>query len=313
MNRILGISFISNKIHFTELTADSSKPKLEHLETVEVDFNFDEDLSVYKSNQKVLTNISNELKSYIARRKVTYDKISATIGTSQAFMLILPIDFSEGKQTINSKIYWELSNYFPDNYNDFVINTYRLNSFLPCSKTDEYMIIAVPKNTIEFIKRLSKLSEIVLTLVDIDQFASEYALRCGYAQELENINAFLVGIKNRRIDYGWIEKRKFKYYSYSTYSNNPEFNLSLIRKISSLMKSDRINNAVEKIFLYGEVINDDTLDALRKFENISVEIMNPLLSVSASSEFLKDDELRKIVHRYSSSTGIALRTISQGL
>src|ERR1700686_1830011 len=102
--------------------------KLEHTEAVKTEFSFEDELYKHKSNTKELTNISGEIQHYLNRRNVSGADISVTIGASQAFLITLPIDYSEGKQALNSKIYWELSNYFPDNYNDFVINTYRLNS-----------------------------------------------------------------------------------------------------------------------------------------------------------------------------------------
>jgi Tfp pilus assembly PilM family ATPase len=147
LDRSLGISFSSDKIYFTELVSDAGIPVLDFIDSAGTNFNFEEDLSQYKSNQKVLTNISGDIQNYLSKRNLNYKSVSAAIGTSQAFILTVPVDKSDGRNSINSKIYWELSNYFPDNYNDFIVNTYRLSAFMPSGDTDEFLIIAVLKRT----------------------------------------------------------------------------------------------------------------------------------------------------------------------
>jgi len=308
--RSLGISFSSSQIQYTELVSESGAIRLENAETAEVDFDFDEDLSKFKSNQKALTNISSEIQKYVIRRNVEYSKVSAAIGTSQAFLITLPIDYSEGKQSLNSKIYWELSNYFPDNYNEYIVNTYRMNSVKPVAGTDDFLIIAVLNSTVEFMKRIFKLCNLSLSVVDIDFFSAEHALRRNYDEDLAEKNVFLVGIKKGRIDYGFIAGRKFCFYTYSKYYSAPEFNLSISRKFNSLVSTKLRRYNIDRIILYGDDVRHDTLETLRKISSAKVELLNPFESVSSSSLFLKDEELRKVAYRYSPSCGVALRSLN---
>lgn len=310
MNRSLGIAFSANKIYFTELLGDKTNPRVDHIESVTVDFDFEDEFSKHKSNQKDLTNISSEIATYISRRNLNSNKAALSIGTSQAFMITLPIDFSEGKQSINSKIYWELSNYFPDNYNDFVINTYRLEKVLPCKNSDDYLVIAVQKNTIEFIKRIFKICNLELSLVDIDHFSAEHSFRNSYSDRMFGKNILFAGLKDGRVDYGYIENKKYKFYCHSKYSSDNEFNLNLTRKISYLNKKQPDINGIDFIFLYGDDIKEDTLDALRKMDIAPVEIINPFENINATDLFLKNSELRKYSYKFSASCGAALRNLN---
>ena len=311
MERSLGISFSSNQICFTELSADSGKIKLDNAEAVTIDFDFEDDFYKHKSSQKDLSSISGEIQNYLTRRNLSGIDIALTIGTPQAFLITIPLDYSEGKQSINSKIYWELSNYFPESYNDYVINTYRLNSVLPCKQSDEFLIIAVAKNSLEFIKRIFKICNLNLTLVDIDHFAAEHTLRKNYANEIEGKNVLMVGLRNGRVDYGYIADKKYKFYAYSKYYSEPEFNLSLIRKINSLMSSEKLRDGVDTIYLYGDEIKEDTIEALRKIENTSLVMVNPFENISASDLFLKNEVLRKSSYMFASSCGVALRVLNR--
>ena len=308
--RTLGISFYSNRICFVELFREANTISLNNAESVDVEFSFEDDLSKFKSNQKYLTNLSGEIYKYISKRNSSFNKIAVTIGTSQAFLNILPLDYSEGRQALNSKIYWELSNFFPDTYNEYIINTYRLNSVMPCINTDEFLIIAVLKNSMEFVKRLFKLCNLNLDLVDIDHFSAEHALRYNYEEAIANKNILLIGLRKGRIDYGFIENKKYKYYCYSKYSSEPEFNLSLVRKINSLMNGVLSKQQADTIYLYGDIIRDDTLESLIKNTRVRVEILNPFENINASAIYLKNENLRKVSYQYAPAAGAALRILS---
>ncbi len=309
MNTTLGIGFSSNNIYFTEIVNDSGTPKLTHVESVKIDFDFEDEFQRHKSSQKDLTNISGEIQNYLAKRNLNLQSVSLSIGTSQAFLITLPIDYSDGKQSINSKIYWELSNFFPDNYNEFVINTYRMNNVLPCKNSDDYLIIAVHKHSLEFIKRIFKICNLNIKVVDIDHFSAEHSIRKNYEQKMEGKNVLLIGLKKGRVDYGYIQNKKYKFYAYSKYNTEIEFNLCLTRKLISLFSKEPVSAGVDTIFLYGDDIREDTIDALRKLDKAPVEIINPFENIKATDMFLKNEDLRKVSYKYAPSCGVALRSI----
>lgn len=308
-NKSLGISFSSNKIKFTELETDAGLTKLSYADIVDVDFNFEDELWKYKSNQKVLTNISGEIQKILHKRGTYFSDISVTISTSQAFLTILPIDFSEGKPSINSKIYWELSNYFPDNYNEYIVNTYRMNSLQPASRCDEFLIIAVLKNTLEFIKRIFKLCNINIKLIDIDHFSAENALRKNYPEQLNGNNILLVGLKDGRMDFGYIINKKYRYFTYTKYYSDSGYNLALTKKIRNFLSSKIAKNGVDIIFLYGDEIRADTLEALNKLNSAAfrVEVLNPFENINSAGSYLQNGHFRRIRYNYATSCGAALR------
>ncbi|KXK52915.1 MAG: Competence protein A [Chlorobi bacterium OLB5] len=309
MKRSLGIGFSGSKIYFTELSGTGEIVKAENIESVKVDFDFENELGKYKSSQKDLTNISSEISTYIAKRNLEVTSAGLTISSSQAFIITLPVDFTEGKQTINSRIYWELSNYFPDNYNDFLVNTYRLNNVLPSKLSDDFLVIAVPKNTIEFVKRIFKICSLDLNVVDIDHFSAENSLRFILKEKITGSNILLTGIKNGRIDYGYLQNGKYKFYTYSRYYNETEFNLNLIRKLNSIINNELIAGKVDGIYFYGDDIKEDTFSALEKNDLGPFMLLNPFECFTASEVFLKNSTLRKNFYSFAPGCGVALRNI----
>lgn len=309
MNTTLGIGFSSDNIYFTEVINDAGSPKVTHVESVKINFDFEDEFARHKSSQKDLTIISSEIQAYLSKRRLNVQSASISIGTSQAFLITLPIDYNDGKQSINSKIYWELSTFFPDNYNEFVINTYRMNNVLPCKNSDDYLIIAVHKNSLEFIKRIFKICNLNISVIDIDHFSAEHTIRKNYAESLVGQKVLLVGLKKGRIDYGYIVNKKYKFYAYSKYHTDVEFNLHLTRKLNYLFSREPISGGVDTIFLYGDDIREDTVDALKKLDKAPIEIINPFENVNAADAFLKNEDLRKVSYKYAPSCGVALRSL----
>jgi Tfp pilus assembly PilM family ATPase len=211
---------------------------------------------------------------------------------------------------MNSKIYWELSNYFPENYNEFVVNTFRLNSMLPCKDSDDFLIIAVLKNTLEFIKRIFNLCNLNLKLIDIDHFSAEFSFRKGYYGQIENKRVLLVGIKNGRIDFGLIDNGKYKRYLYSKYTSEVDLNLCLIRKLNSIFEILSRDQGIDNIYVYGYSVNNETIETIRKLEKAAVEIVNPFYGINASDLLLHDENLRKNAYKFASSCGAALRSFN---
>lgn len=85
MNTTLGIGFSSGSIYFTELVNDSGIPKLEHVETASVDFDFEDNFSRHKSSQKDLANISGEIQNYLLRRNLDVRKFLFQSGLHRLF------------------------------------------------------------------------------------------------------------------------------------------------------------------------------------------------------------------------------------
>lgn len=305
----LGISLSSDEMCFTEISYCEGLVKLEKASTVKSSFCFSDEMGKHKSNQKELMNISGEIKNYVENTNLNHETVSVSIGSDQAFTVTLPIDHSEGRKSLNSKIYWELSNYFPDNYTDYVINTYKINKVLPCRNSNEYLIIAVHKNTIEFLKRVFKMAGLDLTYIDIDHFSAENALRKNYLKQIENKKILLIGMKENRIDYGYIKRGRYCFYTFSGACSEVEYNLNLIKKINHIYNTDIIAREIDMIYLYGNNISEDSMEAIRELSLAPVDVINPFENIKATDFYLNDKSFRKNAYRYTVSCGVALRKI----
>ena len=66
---------------------------------------------------------------------------------------------------------------------------------------------------------------------------------------------------------------------------------------------------VDAIYIYGQDIQENTLDAIRKLGIAPVEIIDPTNGLDSAELLLKNENLRKTAYKYCSSTGAALRCL----
>ena len=108
-----------------------------------------------------------------------------------------------------------------------------------------------------------------------------------------------------------IENRKYKNYMYCKYKSDVDFYLNMSKKLNSVFNIQTKKRGIDHIYLYGDDINNNTFEAIKKLEKAPVEIMNPFYGVSAAELLLNDDRLRKNAYKYSSACGAALRSFKQ--
>jgi hypothetical protein len=119
-------------------------------------------------------------------------------------------------------------------------------------------------------------------------------------------------LKSARIDFGVISDKKYSFYTYSRYNTDIELNLSLVRKLNSLLGERLSKLNIHDVILYGDDIKPDTIDALKKIPGVKPVVMNPFENINSSALFLKDEALRKKSYLYAPSCGVAYRGLNGG-
>jgi hypothetical protein len=209
------------------------------------------------------------------------------IDTNQCFANVIPVDFSESKEKINSDIIWEISNYYPENYKNFKINYYKLLSGSYSEDIKETLIVALKNNLIEALVKLSKLINIKISSIDVEHFTSEKYFRSIRKNLINDENILVAGCKKNRFDFSIINKSGcFAYDFFIVKESNFRNDLvSTFLKIKEKYGNLQINN----IYLYGEepastaykIINDLS-------KNARVILSNPFYELGITDEVSTD-------------------------
>ena len=244
--RSLNIEFSNNLVRVLQL--NKSKEIILN-EEIELGFNID-DVNYIKKNKKEAVSIFSEKFSELNLNETnTEENACVLLNTSQSFLNVIPVDFNEEKNNIDSHILWDLSNYFPDTYKDYIIKYYRLNNNYLNEKIDEVLLIAVDKNRVDVIKNLCNGIGFKIVNIDIDQFAVEKCLKENYSGEFTEQNILLIGFKDSRIDFSLISKGKIRYYDFQN-PGKANFKI-LIEKQIEFLTSVFSEIKIEQAFIYG--------------------------------------------------------------
>lgn len=254
----INIGFSDNNCRV--LILDESK-KIYFQDEFDLGFKITDEVNFKKNKEDTLRIFTEKLNSL--QLPESDKNVNVLLDTSLTFLNLFPFDFNEDKGNINSHILWELSNYYPLTYKDFLINYYRLHNNFFSESIDEVLLIAVDRNIIEVIKNLCNGNGFRISNIDIDQIAVEKYLKEKYGTEFELQNVVLIGCKNNRLDYSLYINGKLAYYDFQiTGMNNPG---SFLIKQIEVLNSVTGYEGIAEIFLYGDEKLFQIRDILSEF------------------------------------------------
>ena len=119
----LAVGFSGNSIRLAAISEDK---KLTYISELETDFDFDREIPLHFNDQHLI----NELSSVIAEKikkvpNIDNHGLSILVNTAQTFCTVIPLDMDGEEQIVSSNILWDLSMYFPEEYENFNVNYYR--------------------------------------------------------------------------------------------------------------------------------------------------------------------------------------------
>ncbi len=274
------------------------------MEEVSSIVDFGKDISYYKNNTTVLSETSQMIHSILNTDIGKIKKVGVTLDSAQAFLNIIPVDTNDDEKTINSQIMWEISNYFPETYNDFNIKYIKLNNHKYTQNIDDALLIAIDKFKIDFCRRVCNELRLNLKTVEVDHFASERILTDNYIDKVSGNNVLFIGYKASRIDLSIISNGKIRYYEYINKDDN-EYHGRLVNVLKNLPVSIPELN-LKDIFIYGGDFTgsiDENFSEI--FKNASVTVVDPFFKVKLSRELLSEKSGDRNLHRFTPLCGLA--------
>ena len=272
------LGFSDNNLRF--LRINSSR---EVISSGEADLGFSiNDISYLKKNKEDLMNVfSLKLGEFISQDEIKEMNAGIIIDSSQTFLNIIPIDFNENKNNINSLLLWELSNYYPDNYKDFSVRYLKLKKNLTGENVYEVLLIAIDRNKLNFIKSLCNGIGIRIKNIEIDQFASEKYVKENY--NTEGLKVLLAGFKNNRMDFSINDGSRIIYYDYGRTSRQSYLNV-----LKKLLNSFRLSSGPvfpDRVYIYGDGLSEELETILyNEFGKNNVIVLSPLINQKTNPE-----------------------------
>lgn len=297
---MLTIGLYEKSVRFLEINKDN---KISFAYQISDNFNFENMYSQNKISDSYFNETSERINDVLNKSKITSNTSKLLIDTSYCFLNVIPLDFRESSDKINSDILWELSNYFPDSYKNYKISYHKLIPDLYSENIKETLIIAIKNNIIDAIKKLAGQINIKIGSIDIEHFAAERyfrKIRKGYS---DSENILVIGCKRNRFDFSIINDSGCIGYDYIL-TDDSNFQDKL--KANYLKIEDKYRQMqINYIYLYGDeststaykIINDAA-------QNSRLILSNPFYEIGITDNF--DSDIVSEGYKFVPLCGLAL-------
>ena len=311
MHAHLGLAFCVESINYTRFLKNDQALILDHLGSVSYPFAYNES-ELFKDENIVL--LANLIKSKILAGQTDFTDLSVSIESNLATLKRIPIPDNLDMQEESEQITWDLAQSLIEPLDQYVYYK-TTNSFENDNYTD-YLTIAIRKSIINAIKSMSDSLGLNLIDVSINQLVAEIALRNSLKDQVDGlIVIFKIAASRLESTFLW----NGNYYT-SHYDRIPLDSISgstdndMLTKIKSKVKQmenlfEQITQKqikIERIFLYGDNIEEKFIQSLQ--ENISVVVfrLNPIQNIEKSEKFQIAVPSLEESTRYVESIGVVL-------
>lgn len=274
------------------------------LEEISINIDLSKDIAVLKNDKNTIYELSDIITSAIKTEGAEIDSAGVTIDSSQAFINNIPVDFKEDVKLIHSHLMWELSNYFPDEHQNFNIKYYKLDKKGLPQNVDEALLIAMDKNKTEFIKNIFSVLKFPLKIIDIDHFTSEKLIKYNYPADLAGSEVLLIGFRPHGMELSVICNEKLRHYEFIN-----SFNIADTSIIRAFIKRMKVENdfSITKIFYYEDNILNRVTDMGAELNDIKLCIIDPFLKLKLSRQLLSGKNTNENFSRFSALCGLAVK------
>jgi Tfp pilus assembly PilM family ATPase len=311
MHAHLGLAFCVESINYTRFLKNDQTLILDHLGSVSYPFAYNESEFFTDENIALLANL---IKSKILAGQTDFTDLSVSIESNLTTMKRIAIPDNLDKQEESDQITWDLTQSLIEPLDKYVYYK-TTNSFENDNYTD-YLTIAIRKSIINAIKSISDLLGLNLIDVSINQLVAEIAFRNSLKDQVDGlIVIFKIAASRLESTFLWNGNYYTSHYDRLPLDLNSGLtDNDLLTKIKSKVKQmenlfEQITQKqikVERIFLYGDNVEEKFIQSLQ--ENISVVVfrLNPIQNVEKSEKFLIAVPSLEESTRYVESIGVVL-------
>lgn len=239
------------------------------------------------------------LKHFIESCGVTAKHVSIAIDTTQLFLTNIPVSAGLQPAAVTDRISWELGQFFPDAHHEDFLTDYQILPNSGKNGVDDALIVGIRRRLESALERAVMAVGLTTYVVDADHFSAEIALRLNYPDVYSRFIA-LAGIKDGRLDISLLRNGVLQSYAY----HRIDARADCVQLIASL---SREIPGLASIVVFGQGLENELLQQLRKASAVVVEAMNPLRRVGISRTLKPAEYLSSPPYQFSAAIGVALR------
>jgi Tfp pilus assembly PilM family ATPase len=301
-NKFSAIQFADKRILAVELVHRGGEFELTSITERERSENYTALLnSVQKEDTELLKKLEEDIKSVRKHARIDAPNISFCLDSRWVFIHSFPMDQDLSGQEQADCVSWELSNYLTDSkYKDYVTARAILEE-MPVCHASLVLTASAKRDLISFFRTVSSHLGLHLTVIDVDHFGAERALRWNYP-EIEQEDVSLFGIKSNRLDATTFRSGRPVQYRWAELTNG-SLDRGLLERL--LTPSSNGKTATKRAYVYGDEDGVPSFAHRSEGHVPQLKLLNPLRRVELPRRFRYANLANG--HRYAPAIGLAMR------
>ena len=311
MSAHIGLAFCVDKIYYAGFNKNDHSPILDRLGSLSYPFRYNEQDLFREESLPPLVNL---IKTNLLTDQDHETNLSVSIESNLASLkrISLPENFTKSEE--NEHIAWDLSQSLMDPIEDYFF--YKTENVFETFNRKDYLTIAIKKNIIKFFEQLSINTGLSLVDISINQLVSEITLH-NFLKEPAKGLVPLFKVTPNKLEGTYLWNGSFYSHHYERQIgnyNDVEYSENLINSIRSKIKQmetlfeqyKQEEVKVNRIFIYGDTIDDSFLKKIQKNLSVVPLRLNPLQNIEKSISLEKALPTLEEATKYVESIGVVL-------
>ncbi len=289
MDYHIGLAFSIEQI--TYVIFESPGMMISAVGTAAYPFNYEEDIFTQQEARISLTSV---LRNVLDSNDLNPTSLSFSIESNLAVLerIIYPENLEE--TGITDHIAWHLSESLNLPLSEYVY--IRSTNISKRNRYNEELVISIQKKIINFFRNIAADLDLPLRNLTVHHLAAEIVLNSALSEQMENL-MILFKIASNRLESSFFLNGTY-YKSHCEHlqraNSSDDFHSDLVNKIKqeigyieNLFGTDGPEQIpVDRLLLYGPVLNESLLAMIQKNMSIPVDRFNPLLNITVSDHLL---------------------------
>jgi len=267
--------------------------------------------------EKYFSEYADELHSLINRHGFSSRRAAFSISDNLVFIKKYPYDNDLQSEELVDQVDWETKQFLFSIDDEYIIDFQKL-VFSKSSSMSEMIIVAVRESAINYIKKIFAKANIKLNYVDADIFAAIRAIEKNYECRKGELYA-LICIEQDGIQFTILNSGEF----FSTHHEvlktksessslimNDEIIKTISKELRRIILDNKLGEKIEdfnRIFLYGDLVQDDVLESLQNSYNVRIDRTNPFRRLRFAHNVSVDENIWSRPETFTVCVGAALR------
>jgi Tfp pilus assembly PilM family ATPase len=267
-----------------------------------------------------LAVIGNQLQQIIKGNHLNVQHVIFTLDSQLTIVKKTPFDESLTDSELIDQVDWEVKEFSFSADDNYIVDFNKLKS---TSKRNahELIIVAIREELINRLRKMFSAAKLKVRVIDLDVFAAARAIEVNYDLRIGDIVA-LVEINPTGFLFTLIEDKeyclsqetplaKLNLHSDSLESlDQDEITKVISKELRRIILDNKLGENIEdinRIFLYGDLVKDDTLENLQNTYNIRIDRANPFRRLLFAPNVSVDENIWSRPETFTVCVGSALR------